>query len=285
VVPQGSGRIEAAPAAAPGRPASHSAQTIRGPTPVKPSSITSDHYLFSMKMRNSTSARPDAYPFSLPALRNFRELLFHPKVTFFVGENGTGKSTLLEGIAAAWGFNPEGGSINFRFNTRASHSDLHKALTLVKTPKRPKDGYFLRAESFFNVATEIEELDREPGTPRIISSYGGRSLHEQSHGESFMALLLHRFGGHGLYVLDEPEAALSPARQLAMLARLHDLTELNSQFIIATHSPILMAYPNSIIYQIDESGINQVDYRSTEHYLVMRSFMNDPELSLDRLLR
>lgn len=252
---------------------------------MKPSSITSDHYLLAVKRRSSTTDRQEAYPFSLPALRNFHELVLHPKVTFLVGENGTGKSTLLEGIATAWGFNPEGGSINFRFSTRASHSDLNETLTLVKTARRPRDGYFLRAESFYNVATEIDELDREPGTSRIISSYGGRSLHEQSHGESFMALMLHRFGGHGLYLLDEPEAALSPTRQLAMLARLHELTALNSQFIIATHSPILMAYPNSIICQIDETGIHHVDYKSTDHYLVMRSFINHPEQMLEQMMR
>jgi predicted ATPase len=251
---------------------------------VTPSSITADHFLLSTRLRRSQIVDLDGYPFSLPALENFNELEFHPRVTFLVGENGTGKSTLLEGIATAWGFNPEGGSINFRFGTRESHSTLHKHLTLVKSPKRPRDGFFLRAESFYNVATEIEELDREPGSSRLISAYGGRSLHEQSHGESFMALLMNRFGGQGLYILDEPEAALSPSRQLAMLARIHDLVNLGSQFIIATHSPILMAYPNSVIYQIDEDGIQSIDYKKTDHYLVTKSFINDPERTLKHLI-
>jgi len=150
-----------------------------------------------------------ATPFDLPTVRGLNTLAFHPDVTFLVGENGSGKSTLLEAIAVLWGFNPEGGTINFNFSTRPSHSDLYKYLRVVRSHKRPKDGFFLRAESFFNLATNIEQLDAEPSfTPPVTESYGGRSLHEQSHGESFLTLLLHRFGGSGFYVLDEPEAAL-----------------------------------------------------------------------------
>ena len=162
----------------------------------------------------------DEYPFSLPAVRELFELSFHPAVTFLVGENGSGKSTLLEAIAVSAGFNPEGGSRNFAFSTRASHSDPARYLRLSRGYKRPKDGYFLRAESFYNVASEIDRLDEEPGfRPPIKSSYGGKSLHAQSHGESFMALLTERLRGAGLYILDEPEAALSPSRQMAALAR------------------------------------------------------------------
>ena len=209
----------------------------------------------------------------------------HPQVTFFIGENGSGKSTLMEAIAVAWGFNAEGGTKNFRFGTRVSHSELERFLRLSKGVRRPKDGFFLRAESFFNVATEIEKLDAEPAfSPPVIDSYGGRSLHEQSHGESFMALLLNRFGGKGFYLLDEPEAALSPQRQLAVLSRIHQLVMDDSQFIIATHSPILMAYPNATIYSFSQDGISTVNYEDTEHFLVTRDFLVNPKRMLDRLL-
>jgi predicted ATPase len=238
-----------------------------------------------VSLKREEVASYDAYPFCIPAVRELHELEFHPDVTFIVGENGCGKSTLLEGIAVAWGFNPEGGTVNFGFSTRASHSGLHSHLRLVKAPRRPRDGFFLRAESFFNVATDIERMDAEPSfAPRVIDSYGGRSLHEQSHGESFLALLLHRFGGAGLYILDEPEAALSPTRQLAVLRRMHQLVEQNSQFIIATHSPILMAYPDARIFLLDDTGFTPVRYEDTEHYAVSKAFLANPARMLDRLL-
>ena len=148
---------------------------------------------------------------------------------------------MLEAIAIALGFNAEGGTRNFNFATRRSHSEFYKFLRLSRGYRRPRDGFFLRAEIFFNVATEIERLDDGPGGSPIIDSYGRHSLHEQSHGESFFALLMNRFGGNGLYILDEPEAALSPSRQMAMISRMHDLIQDRSQFIIATHSPIIMA--------------------------------------------
>ncbi len=172
------------------------------------------------------------YPFSIPAIRSLHSLELHPRVTFLVGENGMGKSTLVEAIAIAAGFNAEGGSKNFNFASRRSESELHTALRLVRGVRRPKTGYFLRAESYFNVATEIERLDREGGMgPPIIASYGGRSLHEQSHGESFIALVKNRFSANGFYVLDEPEAALSPQKQLSFLVAMHDLVQGgNSQF-------------------------------------------------------
>ncbi len=163
------------------------------------------------------------YPFALPAVSKLKTIPLDRPVTFLVGENGSGKSTLLEAIAVAAGFNPEGGSRNFNFATRESHSLLAEYLTLVRTAKRPRDGYFLRAESLFTVATEIERLDEDGSGASIISAYGGRSLHEQSHGEAFLAVMLRRFGGNGLYILDEPEAALSTTRQMAMLVRLRDL--------------------------------------------------------------
>ncbi len=240
--------------------------------------MISRQYVSQVALRRDIVASFDRFPFCLPSVRGLSDLALHPKVTYFIGENGSGKSTLLEAIAVSLGFNAEGGSKNFNFGTRRSHSELDAYLRIAKGFRRPKDGYFLRAESFFNVATEIENLDREPApAPPVIDSYGGRSLHEQSHGESFMALLMERFGGKGLYLLDEPEAALSPQRQLAVLARIHALVQDDSQFIIATHSPILMAYPDALIYQFGADGIVEMAYRDTKHYQVTHDFLVNPE--------
>jgi predicted ATPase len=235
-----------------------------------------DHYLLFAELKEPTAVDRAVYPFSIPAVRSLGRLEFHPKATFFVGENGTGKSTLLEALAVASGFNAEGGSKHFQFGTRNSHSELHGCLRLARGHVRPRDGYFLRAESFFNVATDIEKLDAEPGNaPPIGSAYGERLLHEQSHGESFLALLTKRFRGAGLYFLDEPEAALSPRRQLSPLVAIHELVKKRSQFIIATHSPILLAYPDAVILQFSEKGIEHINYEATEHYQVTRRFLND----------
>jgi len=224
------------------------------------------------------------YPFSLKAVKALESLELHPNVTFLVGENGSGKSTLLEALAVSYGFNPEGGTKNFNFSTEASHSELHKYIRLVKGIRRAKDGFFLRAESFYNVASSIDQMDREPyGGAPIIASYGGVSLHKQSHGEAFMTLMQERFSGNGVYILDEPEAALSPTRQMAMLTRIHDLVQKDAQFIIATHSPIIMSYPNAIIYNVDDD-FKEISYKDTEHHVVMRKFMNRPEEMLSLLL-
>ena len=248
-------------------------------------SIDAEHYVLALKLKRDKIPSFDSYPWSLPAIRHLDTLELHPAVTFIVGENGSGKSTLLEAIAVGAGFNAEGGTKNFKFDTRRSHSPLHERITLVKSARRMRDGFFLRAESFFNVATEIEHLDEEPApAPPVIDSYGGRSLHEQSHGESFFALMNHRFGGAGFYVLDEPEAALSPTRQLAMIARMHELVGKKSQFVVATHSPILMAYPNAWIYQIGRGGLERVKLEDTEHYVVARRFMTDPHAQIAKLL-
>jgi predicted ATPase len=244
-----------------------------------------DRYVREVKLRRDKIESFDAYPFSLPVVRHLDTLELHSAVTFLVGENGSGKSTLMEALAVALGFNPEGGTKNFRFGTRASHSVLHEYLRLVKGVTRPRDGFFLRAESLFNLASEIEHLDEEPApSPPIINSYGYRSLHEQSHGESFFAVMVNRFGGHGFYVLDEPEAALSPSRQLAMICRIHQLVQKRSQFVIATHSPILMAYPNARIYQIGAAGLETVSLEDTEYFVVAKRFLNDPQQQLARLL-
>src|SRR4051812_23422539 len=178
----------------------------------------------------TVSVRPDAdidattYPYNIPAIRELGQVAFHPDVTFFVGENGAGKSTLLEAIALALGFSREGGTRNFNLSTAQSESPLHAVLKLVRGFRRPADGYFLRAESFYNVATYMDTL------PGYLASYGGKSLHARSHGEAFMTLLTDKFRGKGLYLLDEPEAALSPSRQLAALRLIRELVGDASQF-------------------------------------------------------
>lgn len=240
-------------------------------------------FLLRLQLVRERIADPDQYPFAIPAIASADGLSLHPQVTYFVGENGSGKSTLLEAIAVAAGFNPEGGSMNFRFSTRSSESSLAGAIRLVRSVRRPRTGFFLRAESFFNLATAIEQLDKQPGGSPIIGSYGGRSLHEQSHGESFIALALHRFGPNGLYILDEPEAALSPLRQMSMLRRMRDLVQQGCQFIVATHAPILLSYPGAWIYELDEHGLRRVDYENTATVRVTREFLDDRDATLTEL--
>ena len=229
----------------------------------------------------------DSYLRQIPAVRHLLEgntLRLDTPVTILVGENGTGKSTLVEAIAVAAGFNPEGGSRNFAFSTAETHSELHALLT-VERAAYPRDGFFLRAESFYNAITYIDELDKIAAVaPPISASYGGESLHHCSHGEAFLALVQNRFGGEGLYILDEPEAALSPTRLLTLLVEMRRLEKRNSQLIIATHSPILMAYPGAQILELSREGIRPVNYRDTEHYLVTRRFLEDPEGFLTRLM-
>lgn len=242
-------------------------------------------YVRSVKLQRDRVPSFNAFPFLLPSIARLDELSLHPKVTFFVGENGMGKSTLLEAIAVAAGFNPEGGSFHFNFSTYDSHSELDDYITLIKGVHRPRDGYFLRAETFYNVASNIEELDSElAASPRIIDSYGGVSLHQQSHGESFWATFMNRFQGNGIYVMDEPEAALSPLRQLSMLSRIHELVQQQSQFIIATHSPIIMAYPDAKIIEFTEEGAKETSLEATGHYQTMKQFFEDKDRLLHHLL-
>ncbi len=224
-------------------------------------------WIRSVRLERESIDGFERYPFDIPAVAGLEELELHPAVTFLVGDNGSGKSTLLEAIAVAAGFNPEGGSRHFTFETRDSTSALHDHLRLIREPARPSTGFFLRAESFFNVATQVDELG-----PEIMAAYGGRSLHDQSHGESFLALTLNRFGPDGLYVLDEPEAALSPQGCLALIRRIHELAAANCQFVIATHSPLLIAYPDADVYELDNDGFARRGYQDTRNFQLFRSF-------------
>ena len=232
-------------------------------------------------LRVTDISRDDTYISKLPIVRHLErmdELKFHEKATFFVGENGSGKSTLLEAIAVKFGFNAEGGSLNFTFSTNETHSGLFDHIRLIRSFERPDDGFFLRAESFYNAATYIDRLDEmSAASPKIIESYGGKSLHKQSHGESFFSLVVNRFEGNVLYILDEPEAALSPMRQMSLLTLIHDLANKNSQFIIATHSPILLAYPDALIYEFNENSIAETKYEETEKYTITRRFIENPQ--------
>lgn len=240
-------------------------------------------YINAVFKREEAIDERDAYLNDIPAIAALTTLPLQKPVTFLVGENGSGKSTLLEAIAVSFGFNPEGGSRDFNFRSVETHSGLHELLRLSKGIPRPKDGFFLRAESFYNVASEVDRLSDDPLDP-FLDAYGGKSLHAQSHGESFLSLMLNRFRGSGLYLLDEPEAALSPSRQMTLLARMHSLVQKLSQFIIATHSPILMAYPNAQILLLGGDGLHPIDYKQTEHYQITRSFLENPERMLRVLM-
>lgn len=234
-------------------------------------------YVSEISFDNALDA--DSYLNELPVIRflaKSKRLAFSSNVTFFVGENGTGKSTLLEAIAVAYGFNAEGGSKNFTFSTNDTHSELYRHLRIARHG-HAKDGFFLRSESLYNMATNIDDIG-------VIGSYGGVSLHRQSHGESFLSIVQNRFFGNGFYILDEPEAALSPMRLLTLMAEMHALEQKDSQFIIATHSPILMTFPHAQILEFSQDGIKSVDYRDTEHFQITKRFLEDPERMLHYLL-
>lgn len=226
------------------------------------------------------------FPFSLNIIKNLKSIEFKTQVTFFVGENGTGKSTILEAIADKIGFGAEGGSKNINFKT--SYENTYKATELLSKyltlswRMKPTDGYFFRAESFYNVANYIDYLALECGG-NAYNSYGGKSLHAQSHGESFLSFFKNRIGKSGLFILDEPEAALSPQRQLTLLSIINQMCKANSQFIIATHSPIILAYPQATIYSCDSDFLKTISYTDTEHYKITKNFLDNPSLFLHHL--
>ena len=218
----------------------------------------------------------DSYLRKIPALQFEKSIKFNKNITFFVGENGTGKSTLLEAIAVAEGFNPEGGTKNYNFSTYNSHSELHEAIRMYRSYIKPKYGYFLRAESFYNVASKEEEY--------ADAWHPSEKYHEKSHGESFLALAQNSFRPNGLYLLDEPEAALSPQRQLTLLIEISRLSKQGAQFIIASHSPILLGIPDAQILSFDDGVIHACEYEDTESYQVTEMFINNREYFLGRLL-
>lgn len=230
---------------------------------------------------------PDAalgHAAGVPAVAALRAgLTLDPRVTFLTGENGSGKSTIAEAVAVACGLNAEGGGRHSRLSTRDSRSPVGDLLTVVRGTRTPRTDFFLRAESVFTLATRLDELREEDA--RALDPYGGRSLHEQSHGESFLAILLHRFGPGGFYVLDEPEAALSPQNVLTLLRRMHGLADEGSQFVVATHSPILLAFPGATILQCDADGLREVAYADAAPVAFTRRFLDEPESILAELLR
>jgi predicted ATPase len=237
-----------------------------------------------------------AYPFSLSIIKKLSEISFPTQVTFIVGENGTGKSTILEAVALKAGFGKEGGSKNIQFNTAedtvySGVQNLSSCMTLSWRKKpRAQNGYFFRAESFFNIANHIDNLAHLPmsegGTGEYLAyrSYGGKSLHEQSHGESFLSFFNNSIGDGGFFIFDEPEAALSPQRQLALLAIMHERCKnKETQFIIATHSPILLAYPGATIYSCDDGSLKKISYKETKHYEITKNFLDNPKLYFKHL--
>lgn len=225
------------------------------------------------------------YPFNIPALKSMNCLDTDHNVLFFVGENGTGKSTLLEAIAFKCGFGNRGGGKYNIFNDPDQSRHLEGFMTFSWMPK-VNNGFFLRAETFFDFANYIDELDKEPFSGDVYGPYGGKSLHQQSHGEAFLSLFTNRFKGRGIYILDEPEAALSPQRQLAFMRIIRHLEQAGkAQFLISTHSPILMAYPGAVIYNFDGHNVKPVDYEDTEHYRLTRAFLNDKDRFIEQLLK
>ncbi len=235
--------------------------------------MTAEPFLRYLELVHDRVPDWNVYPFSIPAIAQLERLEFGPAVTFLVGENGSGKSTLIEAIAILAGFNAEGGTKNFSAAHRPSESTLQNCVRLARGARHEKSGFFLRAETMFNVSTEAEQY-------RI---YGWAELHEMSHGEAFLWVAVNKFRDAGLFVLDEPEAALSPQRQLALLARIHQLVQAGSQLIISTHSPILLAYQNSTIFLLDHTGIHRTRYEDTEHYAVTKAFLQDPAGRIQKL--
>lgn len=239
-------------------------------------------FIRAVRIEPPITERP-SWPFTIPAIRAFGRRKFDPAVTYLIGENGSGKSTIIESLAVALGMNAEGGSRNMAFSTADSPVPLAEHMVVEKGPK-PRTDFFLRAESFYNVASHIDRLDEEGGFgPPIRSYYGGQSLHTRSHGEAFIATLTNRFGGGGLFLLDEPESALSFRGCLALLRVVKDLTRAGSQFVIATHSPLILAMPDAVIYSLDDDGVSAVSYDDAAPVRNTREFLDGPERFLRHL--
>jgi predicted ATPase len=243
-----------------------------------------DLFLRSVTLLHENICDYKTYPFTVPAIRGLNTLEFQSQVTFFVGENGSGKSTLLEAIAYQCGFNTAGGGRNNVHDVDSSNSALGEHIRLSWLPKVTQ-GFFLRAESFYHFASHLDQLAKDDPTFNY-QGYGGKSLHHQSHGESFLSLFINRFGGKGIYLLDEPEAALSPARQLAFMRIIHQLAKNGeAQFIIATHSPILLGYPNATLFSFDSNSIQSISYQETEHFQITKEFLTRTDRFLHELFR
>ena len=247
--------------------------------------------LDKVKINFDSSIDFNKFPFSLNIIKKLKTIEFPTQVTFIIGENGTGKSTILEAIAGKTGFGPEGGSMNMNFKTaeEGTYSGVQNLAehTTLSWRRKPKDGYFFRAESFFNVANYIDLIGREGGSgkEKAYAPYGGISLHEQSHGESFLSFFKNRVGNNGFFIFDEPEAALSPQRQLSLISIINELCrKSNAQFVIATHSPILLAYPDSTIYSCDSDVLTTIAYKDTTHYKITKNFLDNPSRYLHYLL-
>jgi len=234
-------------------------------------------YLKEISLKPDKDIDISVFPYNLKIIQDISKIKFQNPVTFIIGENGSGKSTILEAIAISLRLNPEGGNQNMLFSTSSTHSDLYQSLRVSKGIHQPKEKYFLRAESFYNVATEVDNYG-------VKDSYGGKSLHQQSHGESFLSLFMNKLRGNGLYILDEPEAALSPKRQMSLITRINDLIKNDSQFIIATHSPIILSYPYADIYDISNSQINKVKYEETEIFQITKMYLDHYQRMLNELL-
>lgn len=234
-----------------------------------------NQYLISCEFQKE-KIKSNTYPFNLPILDFVNKISFHKNVTFITWDNWVWKSSLLEAIAIKFWLNPEGGTKNSNFSTKNTHTDLDEIIKLYKWVKYPKDSFFLRSESFYNLATYLDDIGGN-------QSYWFKSLHNQSHWESFLSVFINRFSWEWIYFLDEPESPLSPEKQMTLLTIIDDLVNKNSQFIIITHSPILLSYPNSKIYEISTNSIQEILYKETKVYQLYKLFLDNPELLLKKL--